>query len=240
MAKRPVPATAADFDNVLQYLQARGIMPHTPSAATVENAKKIHRATYSLILWRFRLGKLPEHGSAFIEEIASDSLQVLPQVFMGYSKTSKLMMRGILENTLRHVYFTDHPVEYALMNMEEKWYLSMEELLQYAKEHPDFRKTEPKFDALARMKNLYAELSAGIHGRRVSDLEMRTALEKIVYEEANGARLTSLVERCAEAANFVLAIFQRAKFNGFGVEDRRIILRTMDSRARALWREMDS
>jgi hypothetical protein len=240
MARKKILSLANDFDNVVAFLQERGILPDALSAATSENARRIHRATYSLILWRFRLKKIPEHGAAFIEEVASDALQILPQVLMGYSKTAMLLMRGILENTLRHVYFSDHPVEFAIMNLEEKWFMSMEQLLDYARAYPDFRKTEPKFDALARMKNLYTDLSAGVHGRRVADLEMRTALARIVYEEQPGARLASFVERCAEVSNFILTIFQRAKFHGFEAEDRRIILRTMDSRARAFWRESDS
>ncbi|UWZ83375.1 hypothetical protein [Occallatibacter riparius] len=239
MARRPIPALTADFENVVRYLQERGIMSAALSPTTLENAKKIHRATHSLILWRFRLGRLPENASVFIEEIASDALQILPQVFSGYSKTPKLLMRGIIENTLRHVYFSDHPVEFTRMNIEEKWYVSVEELMDYTKVHPDFRKTEVKFAALDRLRNLYSELSAGIHGRKVSDLEMRTALEKIVYEEDLAARLTSLVERCVEISNFFLTVFQRARFNDFSVEDRRVILRTLDARARSIWREIE-
>ena len=240
MARRPIPSLNADFENVRSFLQERGILSKTPTAVSIENAKKIHRATHSLILWRFRLGRIPENGSVFIEEIASDALQILPQVFMGYSKLPKLLMRGILENTLRHIYFSNHIVEFARMNQEEKWYLSMEDLLEYTKAHPDFARTELKFDALCRMKSLYGELSAGIHGRRVSDLEMRTALEKIVYDESLAGKQTILVEKCAELCNFLLTIYQRSRFALFGMEDKRVILRTMNLPARAIWKELDS
>jgi hypothetical protein len=240
MARRPIPSLAADFENVRAFLQERGILGRTPTALTIDNAKRIHRATHSLILWRFRLGKVLDHGGAFIEEIASDALQILPQVLTGYSKTPKLLMRGILENTLRHIYFSDHPVEFARMNRAEKWYLSMEDLLEYAKAHPDIERAESRFDALCRMKGLYGELSAGIHGRRVSDLEMRVALEKITYDEELAAKQTVLVERCAEASNFLLTVYQRVRFGLFGLEDRRVILRTMNAGARSTWKELDS
>ncbi|MHB1957492.1 MAG: hypothetical protein ACYCO5_00480 [Acidobacteriaceae bacterium] len=239
MARRPIPSLTTDFENVRDFLQERGIISRTASAATIDNAKRIHRATHSLILWRFRLGKISEHGSAFIEEIASDALQILPQVFLGYSKTPRLLMRGIIENTLRHIYFSDHPVEFARMNKEEKWFMSMEELLEYTRAHPDFERTEVKFDALGRMKSLYSELSASIHGRRVSDLEMRTALEKITYDEKLAAKQAVLVERCAEVSNFLLTIYQRNLFASFGIEDQRVIIRTMSAQARPIWKELD-
>jgi hypothetical protein len=190
-----------------------------------------------LILWRFRLKGLPGHGRAFIEEIASDALQILPQVLMGYGKTAKLLIRGIIENTIRHLYFSDHPIEFARMNRESKWYITMETLLEYTKIHPIFLESEPKFDAINRLSALYSELSAGIHGRTVQDLEMRIALKKITYVEEAVKKQVGLIEKCTGAANFLLAMFHWGKMRSFQMEDRRIILRTMPPRARQVWND---
>jgi hypothetical protein len=94
MPRRPIASVVTDFGDVLALLKQRGIVPKTPPAAMLGTARSIHNFTYSLILWRFRLQGLPEHSRVFIEEIASDALQVLPQVLMGYSKTAKLLIRG--------------------------------------------------------------------------------------------------------------------------------------------------
>lgn len=239
MAKRSILSVASDFADVLSFLEERRIVPTSPPGALVENAKRIHGATYSLILWRFRLTGLPEHGQAFIEEIASDALQVLPQVMMGYIKTANLLIRGIIENTLRHLYFSDHPIEFARMNREGKWFMSMENLLEYPKIHPVFIKSEPRFDAINRLSTLNSELSAGIHGRTVRDLEMRTALNKIKYREDVVTKQRERVEKCTEAVNFALAMFHRDKMRAFQVEDQRIILRTVPALARKVWNEFD-
>jgi hypothetical protein len=236
MARRALPAVAQDFAAVLSFLQARGIVPASPSVTMLDDSKRIHRATYSLILWRFRLRKLPEYSKVFVEEIASDALQILPQALMGYNKTTKLVTRGIVENCLRHIYFADHPVEFERMNREQKWFVTIADLFEYAKVHPVFINTEPKFDALGRLKNLYSDLSAGVHGSKVRDLEMRLALNKIKYDEAAVHAEMLLVERCAESVNFLLAAFNHEKMDRFPLEDRRIILRTMPPRARQVWR----
>jgi hypothetical protein len=201
----------------------------------LENAKRIHRATFSLILWRFRLKAIPPHGKVFIEEIASDALQILPQVLMGYGKTAKLLIRGIIENTLRHLYFSDHPIEFERMNREQKWYVRLEDLFDYAKIHPSFLRTESKFDAINRLASLHSELSAGVHGRQVQDLEMRLALRKIVYSQAEATKQTQLMERCAQSANFVLAVFHQERLAHFQAEDRRIIFQTIPPRGRQVW-----
>jgi hypothetical protein len=236
MSKPPILSIAADFDRTIHFFKDRGVIASVPSADTIAIAKKIHRATYSLIIWRFRLGILSAHGRPFIEEIASDALQILPQVLMGYGKTANLLTRGIIENTLRHVYFTDHPIEFARMNREGKWYVTIESLLEYAKIHPVFLKSERKFDAIDRIGSLYRELSAHVHGRTVNHLEMRLALNLIEFDAKIAKKQSDAIEKCAAAANFILAMFHHQKLRSLQVEDQRIILRTMPASARQLCR----
>ena len=233
MARRPIPSVADDFASVISFLTDQGIVPAPAPAKLLENAKRIHRASFSLILWRFRLKRIPQHGKVFIEEVASDALQILPQVLMGYGKTTKLLTRGIVENTLRHLYFSDHPIEFERMNREQKWYVSLEDLFDYAKIHPAFLRTESRFDAISRLASLHSDLSAGVHGRQVQDLEM--PLKKIAYSPAEAAKQTQLIERCAQSANFVLAVFHQERLAHFQSEDRRIILQTIPPRGRQVW-----
>lgn len=232
MSRRAVLSVANDFQGVLKLLRDRGVVPESPPGAMVEYARKIHRATYSLILWRFRLKNQPERAKVFLEEIASDALQVLPQALMGYSKTTRLLVRGIIENVLRHIYFADHPVEFARMNREGKWYIQVEDLFGYQLIHPVILEVEPKFDAVNRLKTLYSDLSASIHGRRVQDLEMRVALNKITYESDAVQKEVQLVERCAEGVNFLLAAVHHDKFSQFQLEDRRTVLQTLPTIAK--------
>src|ERR1700683_2241191 len=155
MASRPITSVATDFTDVVSLLYRRGLIPKTPPAPMIATSRAIHGFTYSLILWKFRLQGLPEHGKVFVEEIASDALQILPQVLAGYSKTAKLLIRGVAENALRHIYFSDHPVEFFRMNREGKWYLTIEQLCEYAKWHPAFFATEKKFDAINQISSIY-------------------------------------------------------------------------------------
>jgi hypothetical protein len=226
---------SADLLEVIKLFQARGIMPASPPAEMIQLAQAIHSSTYSLVLWRFRLRSLPPHGRVFLDEIASDAIQVLPQVVLGFSKTSKLLVRGIAENVLRHIYFSDHPVEFARMNRDAKWYLSVDSLCEYAKNHPQFIKTEPLFDALGRITSLYSELSAGVHGRTVRDLEMRTALKRIKFDTTVASKDADMIRRCAAAVNFLLAIFHWARVRKFALAERSLILRTMPAGARNVW-----
>lgn len=232
MAKRSGPSVAQDFKRVIAFLTTKGIIPTEPPQALVSTARRIHRATYSLILWRFRIKGLPGRSRVFLEEVGSDALQILPQSLMGYGKTTRLLIRGIIENAFRHIYFADHQIEFDRMNREKKWYLEMDELFFYPSIHPSLLDLERKFDAVNRLRTLYDELSAAVHGRRVSNLEMRAALRKIAFEQGAFDMDAQLIERCAGPTNFLLAAFHSVAFNGFNAEERRTILTTLPAAAR--------
>jgi len=232
MSKKSIPSVSNDFDGAMAFLATRGIVPASPGNEITIHARRLHRSTYSLILWKFRLKGLPEHGAVFLEEIASDAIQILPQVLSGYGKTVNLLTRGIIENTFRLLYFSDHPIEFERTNREKKWYPVLDELFGYPRIHPTLLKTEKSFDAGNQLKTLYDELSASIHGRRVEDLEMRRSLNKIVYDNSACGKHVARVEKCAAAANFLLVSFHRDKFRQLQQEDRQIILSTMSTTAR--------
>lgn len=235
MARVTATAAAADFKEVVEHLKTVRLLSATPDPDTIAVARRIHASTFALLLWKFRLKKLPAHGKPFVEEIASDALQVLPQVMLGFSKTAKLLMRGIIENTLRYVYFSDHPVEFTVMNRDKKWYMEVKELVEYAKEHPDYIVSEPKFDAIAKLNSLYSQLSGGVHGRKVSDLEMRAALSHIAFDKKSAAQEAAALEKVVDACNFMLAVFHREQLRRFAQPDRQVILQSMSKKARQVY-----
>jgi len=239
MSKKQIPVITADLAQVVEFLQSRGKIPEKPPANMLSHVKRMHRVTYSLILWKFRLKNLSEHGQVFIEEIASDAIQILPQAVMGYGKTPRLLIRGIAENTIRHLYFSDHPVEFRRMNREQKWFPSVEDLFDYPRNHDVLMELESKFDAVNRLKTLYGELSATVHGRRVQDLQLCKSLRMIEFVESVFEKQVAEIERCAASVNFLLAGFHSRQFNDLHREDRQIILGSMPSRARQVLKGLE-
>jgi hypothetical protein len=240
MASRPtVLSVAQDFQEVMSFLASERIISAGLTPSLIASARRLHQATYSLMLWRFRLKRLDDSGRVFIQELASDALQVLPQALMGYNKTTKLLNRGLVENAFRHLYFVDHPVEFQRMHNDKKWYVPMSVLKEYAMTHPVFTGTERKFGAINTLVRLYSELSAGVHGSRVDDLEMRLALEKIVLTENTFHSQVKLVQQTAESINFLLAVYHNVQFRRFHIEDRRVILHTMQPKARQALTELN-
>jgi len=136
---------------------------------------------------------------------------------------------------MRHIYFYDHPIEFIRMNTEPTWYVSVDELKDYIRRHPALLAGLSGFDAADQVGLLYSDLSAGVHGRKVDDLEFRTSLAKIEFDSAAAAKNAESLKRCAQLTNFLLALFHRDELNNFGMDDRRIILRSMPKKARLAW-----
>lgn len=226
--------TEDDLQEVVEFLQSKNILPSRIPARVLNATRKMHSLTYSVILWRFRLPSLPEHGRVFLDEVASDALQVLPQALMGYRKTTTLLIRGLTENLLRHIYFSDHPVEFQRINRDKRWFIQTEDLFDYIKQHPTYYDTEKKFDAINRLKTLYHDLSAGLHGQKVTHLELRRSLREIRFEQSVFDEQVLSLKKCAEATNFLLSAFHIERFRKFPQETRMIILRTMPPKARQI------
>ena len=236
---RPVPAVSADFDEIRQHLKTVRILSEDDDSEKINLIRRVHTYTYSLFSWHARLDTLPEHASPFIEEIASDAIQILPHLLLGYSKALKLLVRGILENSLRFVYFIDHPIEFKLMNTRDKWFISTDKLLDYMRNHPEYVEAGARFDSIQKLNNLYDDLSATIHGRRVRDLQLNSALAELKYSADRAQKDAKHVQQCAELVNFIVVIKMRDNFQKFSVENKRIILRTLPKLARSIWSEID-
>jgi hypothetical protein len=237
-AHRVTDPRESDFLAVIGFFEQSGLVPTNRPKSLITTARKMHAATYSLMLWPFYLKKIPVQGIGYLQELGSDSLHVLPMSLTGYRKAALLYLRGSIEDVVRHFYFTDHPVEYQKLNQEKKWYISTADLFEYLRTHPVFQDSEIKFDGIGRLKNLYGELSADVHGGKLANLDMRKALQQIKLDESEFDRQTKVACRCAEAINFLLLVFYRQQAHTFPHGIRSAIVKTIPSRARKVWREL--
>jgi hypothetical protein len=170
-----------------------------------------------------------------LDEIASDAVQILPQVAMGFLKSVALLLRGVIENAARHIYYTDHPVEFDRANTGRRWFVPTTDLFEYLNEHPVFAATERRFAAISQLRNVYDQLSADVHGRTVAHLQMRRALSSFRFDGTVFRSHLRRIEQGVEAVNFLLLIFHQQRVRSFPVESRRTILTTLRSEARRIF-----
>jgi hypothetical protein len=223
---------AGDYRRVIEFLQARGLIPASPAAGMLSSLRKLHAATHGLILWRFCIRGLRPHAAVFLDEVASDALQIIPQALGGYRKPTVLLIRSAVENVVRHLFFSDHPVEFERANSARKWYPQVSELFDYLARHPIFEPLEPRFDGVKRLRRVYDDLSAEIHGRTVRHMETRRALAEIRFDQAVFEAQVAHVLRAAEATNFLLLSFHQARVRRLPADMRTILLGPISRKGR--------
>ena len=143
-----------------------------------------------------------------------------------------VLVRGIVEHVIRHVYYSDHPIEFQRINLEKRWYIPIADHFTYLKTHPLYADTEKKFDAVGRLKNLHQELSLFVHGMKISHMEMRPGLRKIKLNPSIFARQADFIRCAAESSNFILAVFHRTALSKLPPDDQKVVLLTFPANAR--------
>ncbi len=223
----------ADYEEVTRVLASdmHLSVPHEIEGAV----KRCHRLTYSLCLWPYRLKRLPPHSKPYLQEMASDAVQYIPQLLSGYSKTTSLLTRCITEDVLRHIYFKDHPIEFIRDNAVEEWHMSIKDLFEYALHHPTLSIADKKQRPIADLKTVYSELSRAVHASKVVHHEMRRALADIKMSPDAVRKHAALLERTTGAANFALMILHREQFHRWAPAERAIVLRTLPQPYRQAW-----
>ena len=225
-----------DYAEVLTYLTELGILPSRLSRSAEADVRLIHGLTYSLMHWRFLVRTNEDHKRVFLQELASDAVQILRQSVSGYRKTVLLLVRCVIEDAIRHVYYWDHRVEFERMHRDPKWFVGSDELIDYLKTHPLYAPVRGRYDAPALLKDAYRRLSEDIHGRTVRHLEMRRTLSDVRYKEEAVRELGDRLRRVVEPVTFVLLRFHEPRVDRCPVEWRRTLIRTVPRSVRRLWR----
>ncbi len=223
-----------DFNDLLDFLATNKLVKATFIKEQKALVRKTHQYVYSLMWWKFQINPKEYHKKVFLHEMASDSIQIIPQSLMGYFKTSSLLIRGVVECLLKHIYYSDHPVEYELLQLNDSNYTPVRQMFDYLYKHPLFIATEEKFDAINRLKVLYGDLSSTVHGVKIKNLQMKTGLASIRPEKNILVDIVALLKKCIESINFILIIYHRNYFNKLHLHDREVLLRALPKKAKQI------
>ncbi|MCC6697546.1 MAG: hypothetical protein IT365_18095 [Candidatus Hydrogenedentes bacterium] len=221
-----------DFQDAINYLRGRGQLPAVFGNDWRACLKHTHRLCYSLMWWRFQIRSSQPYQRVFLNEIAADMVQILPQSMLGFDKTVYSLLRSTIENAIRHIYFFHHPIEYERLLSDADWYLPIRDHFAYLKDHPTFCSIESMYDGVSRAKSLYAELSRVQHGFSLSSLGLRPSLAEIRPSPGQSKEHLKYLMRTAESCNYLLAVFHRDVFSKLPAGDQRLITDTFSKTAR--------
>ena len=134
----PIDNLKQDFEDLKNYISERNLVPATTMKTIEAKLRRVHRICFSIAVWESQFSRRKEHKKIFLREMRSDAIQSVSLILFGHRKSACLMVRGLVENALKHVFFFTHPVEYEWLKSASGYHISMSELYGYVKKLPVF------------------------------------------------------------------------------------------------------
>lgn len=223
-----------DSDNLIKLLEKKKILKEDD----VECIKSIHEISYSLALWSYIHKDSTNTSKYYLDEIRSDCVQAIPLLLMGYKKPTSLLIRGIIENSLKHIYFYHHPIELQRLLTEDKYYISMENYYDYLHHHPTFAEEIDKYDFLHKLRETYREYSLLVHGKKLNSLQLYKSITQINFDRTFLLKYHTDFKKIGEIINFMFVLFYKHDLDNYRRDYKDIILNNMSPRQKKLFHKI--
>jgi hypothetical protein len=187
----------------------------------------LYLSAVSARAWAMAFSDQSEHARRFLEEAASDSVNLIALVSGGHRKSSFFLLRSYIENTLRHMYYWQHPVEYEVSCIRATSFITWKDLTAYLSSHPRLHSASYTADVLAGLGALYTELSLHVHSRRVQDSDLTRYLADVRFDEQTMRDVSDRLGRATSHLNCTLATMHRDTFQSLDPTQRSMIRRLM-------------
>lgn len=226
---------AADLDRLNAFLQQMGVTAADVDRDVTNSIRSMHNCAYAIALWNNNLKGPPSHKRVFLSEMRSDSIQVIPLGLMGYVRPATLLLRCVLENTLRHVFYYQHEVEFDFLVKNPSEYVTIRHLMDYLQKIKPFRDTATARDLLISLySRQYKELSLDVHAHPLGHMQHKKVLSEISLNNDALSNLSTKMLNVTRTANLTLCLFHKERFSRFPPDANSAIRRLLTPSQRRL------
>jgi hypothetical protein len=222
----PINSCNDDFKEIKKYFEETHNISIPFNNRNVNAIKKIHGTVYGYLILKSKL-KINNQANIFLSEIHSDYLQSISLVLKGYEKLAMILLRDILENTLKFIYYYDHPIEFVLLEDKNKNFIFIDDLVRYVCEHPEISHHSEKLQLLSRVKTNYAKLSKHIHSKDSNYMQLIKYLKQIKFSKTFCDKYLVEFKQIHSTIMILLILFLYKKYSLLSISDRRFILNSI-------------
>ncbi|OFY68765.1 MAG: hypothetical protein A3G23_02945 [Bacteroidetes bacterium RIFCSPLOWO2_12_FULL_37_12] len=222
----PIDSCKDDFKEVHKYFSETQNIFIPFEAENIGSIKKIHETTYAYLILKSKLN-IKNNANIFLSEIQSDYLQLMPLLLKGYEKLVMILLRDILENTLKFIYYFHHPIEFSLLEEKSKNYIFFEDLIKYVCEHPSIKSHTAELNLLNRIKPKYSELSKFVHSKDGNYMHFIKYLKQIKFNKEFSEKFLIEFKEIHSLTISLLILFLNEKYSSFSIPYKRFILNSI-------------
>jgi hypothetical protein len=226
-----------DFDDFKVFLKQTNIVSEEWMRANLDRLKTLHIITLSFIIWDHHFRNNSPHQKFFLKEARSDCIHSILTVLIGCKKAANLLLRGIIENVLRHLYYFDHPIEFTFITQDEE-YISFKDLVAYLRKHPSFRGLIEKCECLEMLQQTYKTTSKFIHAQGLRFMQLSRALKDIKFDQRFFEWYIKKLKVVASNLNLLLVLFHFEDFRSMNPEFKKVVLKILSRKNKKLLSEV--
>lgn len=194
------------------------------SSDNIALLRRAHAFAFTLGMWVSKMGDCPPKAHAYLLEIRSDAILLIPAIVFGNRRSMRLYERAHIEDILRYLYYRDHPIEHELLQLEPKGYANMETLFNWVKNHPASRRVTNQLDAaLAALSSAYSELSMTVHAAVNTELELSDSLSNLHAPIAEASKELVRLQTVFESITFLLSAFHFEVYSRFDLNEMALV-----------------
>jgi hypothetical protein len=223
---------AVDAKDCLLYLAKRFPQTDLSEPLVAEHLTTMHRVAFCLKLWSSEPLGLPDYSRLFLIESASDAQAHILSLSQGMFRATAFLQRAICENIVRHIYFTDHPIEFSRTIIQGKERPTTEHLFDYARMHPSINSYLSEFNAVDSLHSFYTDLCKFVHASTVVNMELSYYLEDFSLDRSSLVTASSRMLGIHHAITFILLVFHKNNTGRFSDETYRFMLQNLTKSAR--------
>ena len=221
-----------DYNELIKYVIKNGLLKKNRPEIS-KKLRTVHKYVYSLAIWEYELSRIYPNQDAniFLGEIRSDAINSILLSLYGFKKSANLSIRGIIENTFRYVYYYDHPIELALMNGREKYFISIKEFSDWLVSHPNLKEKISHYQINDKLYEKYGKTSEIVHGTRPRYLQLVSSLNEIKFYLSDFNAYIDTLREVVRDSNFVISVFHKRILGKLDYHNKMLIMQTLpDSR----------
>jgi len=204
--------------------QLRKQYNYNPSSKEMKSFERLHKRIFCLCNLIYELSKVDNDRMLFLSELHSDLVLLLIVGSLGIKKAMSLSIRSAIEDTLRHIYYKDHPIELSLLNESDDNKITDKEMFRYMEAHPLYCNRNNFKKMLDQVNYIYHIESKRLHSTSInyfSSIKVISDLSrdsKILDEE-----IKSIIDLTSSLLTLII-IYHNKVFKEMNSENKALLL----------------
>lgn len=197
---------------------------YNPSSKQIKVFESLHKRIFCLCSLIYELSKIDKERMQFLSELHSDLILLLIVGPLGIKKAISLAIRSSIEDTLRHVYYKDHPIELLLLNESDDNRISDKEFFKYVEIHPLYRERNNFNKLLDYVLTMYHTHSKQLHSASLSYFSSLKVISDVSGDSDTLEELIKDIVSLSSCLLTIIIIFHNKEFMKLSFDKRKLLL----------------